>query len=143
MRLGRKLSIHAKTALSSSSNLLAVTATRSEPGHPDNGVWDNAIQFFNMQTSQALGEPVPVGADITAMAFSPDGRKLAVSTDEGVLLLYDLAVDALRQRACAVAGRKLDAAEWARYLGDRPRQEPCDAVAPTDLEASASGTPKH
>lgn len=69
-----------------------------------------------------------------AMAFSTDGNTLALGTDEGWdssrLGLWDVtALNSLRadpaQLGCTIAGRGLDADEWARFVPELPYRETC------------------
>jgi hypothetical protein len=46
---------------------------------------------------------------------------------------FDVDPDALIERACNIAGRKMTREEWHRYLPDRPYDPPCAAEAPSGL----------
>jgi WD40 repeat protein len=41
---------------------------------------DGTVSFWDSQTSRSAGPPLQVGAPVTWVAFSPDGRRLAVAT---------------------------------------------------------------
>jgi hypothetical protein len=56
----------------------------------------------------------------------PDGRQMALATDEGVQL-WDLDPAAWREAACRLAGRNLTREEWERYL---PNGEPYHVTCP-------------
>jgi DNA-binding SARP family transcriptional activator/WD40 repeat protein len=70
---------------------------------------------------------------ITALRFSSDGALLASGGQRGGIALHEVragataASEALSpiERACALAGRDLSAAEWARYFGDEPYRATC------------------
>jgi hypothetical protein len=58
---------------------------------------------------------------VTGIAFSPDGKTLAVSLDNIIILDGWSWLDL----ACQLAGRNLSQAEWKEYLGDIPYQKTC------------------
>ena len=55
-----------------------------------------------------IGEPL-LGhdAEVTALAFSPDGARLASADAEGTVLVWPVGVEAWKERACRMAGRPL------------------------------------
>jgi WD40 repeat protein len=79
----------------------------------------------------------PVGLDALrgdngtwTLRFSPDGRTLATGDGGGTLTLWDVTemsrlVSGTRAQACAVTGRGLDRAEWARYVPELPYRPTC------------------
>jgi WD40 repeat protein len=62
---------------------------------------------------------------ILSLAFSPDGRRLASGGHDDRALRWDLRVESWVRRACAIANRRLDEAEWARLVGDAPYEPSC------------------
>jgi WD40 repeat protein len=54
----------------------------------------------------------------TDVAFSPDGRKLAVAGWNTIL--WDVNFDSWQRRAAEIAGRNLTREEWSNYLPDEP-----------------------
>jgi WD40 repeat protein len=44
------------------------------------GNYDGTVTFWDSQTLRSAGPPLHVGAPVTSVAFSPDGRQLAVAT---------------------------------------------------------------
>ena len=68
------------------------------------------------------------------MAFAPNGRTLATGSVDGTVILCGLrdlsiVLDHPAERACRVAGRALDRAEWARYIPGLPYRNTCPAPA--------------
>ena len=63
---------------------------------------------------------------VSGLAFSPDGRSLAVTTTSGTLTVWDLNVNDWLAKACAIAGRELTRNEWVQYIGTlAPYQDTC------------------
>ena len=59
-------------------------------------------------------------------AFSPDGKRLAVSGVESLAMLWDIDPAVWRRRACAIAGRNLTREEWRLYLpAGKPYRTTC------------------
>lgn len=54
---------------------------------------------------------------VSGLAFSADGRTLAVTTNTGTLTVWDLNVNDWITDACTIAGRGLTRSEWAQYIG--------------------------
>lgn len=81
--------------------------------------------------SSADGRPIATlrghQAAVTALAFAQTAESLQLwSVDlDGLLLIWDVGQDRLPERACAVIGRNLTAAEWQRYAGDQPAPSGC------------------
>ncbi len=62
---------------------------------------------------------------VNGVAFSPDARLLATSSDDKTIILWNPDVAAARHRLCDMLGRDLTDDEWTTYLGDRPQQPVC------------------
>lgn len=67
---------------------------------------------------------------VVTFAFSPDGRTLAVSADNGNVNLWDLTDlnqvrDHAVQRACSITHGGLDRAEWDRRIPRLRYQDSC------------------
>ncbi|MFC4858106.1 hypothetical protein [Actinophytocola glycyrrhizae] len=62
---------------------------------------------------------------VVAVAFSEDGRSFATAATDGSWHVWDVAVDGVERRVCAVVSPRLGADEWERYLPDVPYQPVC------------------
>ncbi len=60
---------------------------------------DSSIALRDAQTGSELGEPL-LGhdAEVTALAFSPDGARLASADAEGTVLVWPVSVEAWKER---------------------------------------------
>lgn len=67
-------------------------------------------------------------ADSKNMAFSPDGRWLAVGSSNGSIHLLYLQSEDLIVEACSRLPRNLTKQEWRQYLGDAPYQATCPTL---------------
>ncbi|MGR0219469.1 nSTAND1 domain-containing NTPase [Agromyces sp. ZXT2-6] len=71
---------------------------------------------YDTASGEAIGEPFRSGGRaVMPAAIRPDGRELAVSTREGVVV-WNLDPDRQFDAVCRLAGRDLSEAEWRRYL---------------------------
>ena len=64
-------------ALSDDGSLLAVTN-------------EEQIELRNVETGHISGRPIPAGAHVGALRFSPDGHRLAIGTDDRRIVLWDI-----------------------------------------------------
>jgi WD40 repeat protein len=88
---------------------------------------DYTIRLWDVETGQPIGFPLTDHTDgVAGLALSPDGSTLFSSSMDGTVRAWDLDFDRLRARACAIAGRNLTQAEWARYLPDVPYEVTCE-----------------
>jgi WD40 repeat protein len=62
---------------------------------------------------------------VAAVTFSPDGGAFAVTGTDGALRVWDVSVDVVERRVCAVAAPRLEEDVWERYLPDVPYQPVC------------------
>jgi WD40 repeat protein len=85
------------------------------------------IRLWDVATGRQLGQSFVGHQDVAwAIAFSPDGNKLASSSRDGTIILWDLNRDSWMKRACDIANRNLSEVEWQQYLGDELYRETCD-----------------
>jgi hypothetical protein len=65
---------------------------------------------------------------VAVLAFGPDSRTLAATTDEGVATLWDLNVESAVSRICAGSSGVLTRQQWSRYVVPLPYDPPCAAT---------------
>jgi WD40 repeat protein len=83
--------------------------------------------LWNVATGRQLGQSLVGHHDVAwAITFSPDGKKLASSSRDGTIIVWDLDLDSWSRRACDIANRNLTEAEWQQYLGDEAYHETCN-----------------
>jgi WD40 repeat protein len=112
--------------LDPSGELVAVVTDSDKIQLIDVGAW----RVFDVPLGEQKGT-------VEAMAFSPDGRLLA-SAAKGDLVLWDVAIESWRDRACAIARRNLTPEEWERYVGNLPYSTSCpDTKKPTEIPLDA------
>jgi WD40 repeat protein len=79
---------------------------------------DRSVTLFDVASGVRLGAPITVADDaVNYIALSPDGKRLAVNSSEGVQI-WDLEPSHWTDAACRVAGRNLTREEWDTNIGD-------------------------
>ncbi len=99
---------------------------------------DNTIILWDLTdpaTPRELGPPHALTSTLVfTTRFSPKGNTLATISIDNTMTLWNLTgIKDLQghavERACAITGRGLNKAEWARYVPGLPYQETCAAAA--------------
>jgi WD40 repeat protein len=112
-----------------------IGVTTGQPWAVDNGhglgastALDGTLTLWETDRHLPLGTIVVPGAiEASYLVFDNAGRRLAVATSGGALSIVDVYLPSWINRACILAGRELDAAEWQRYIGkDRAQTLVCD-----------------
>jgi WD40 repeat protein len=69
---------------------------------------------------------------LISLSFTPDGKKLAIGTQDGAVLLWDLSLldkdtkaEQTLELACSLAQRNLTRSEWGQYFGTEPYRRTC------------------
>ena len=77
--------------------------------------------LFDATTRQRIdpGRLSLTHGDVTSLAFSPDGKTLAVADSSGVVWC-DVDLESWKRLARQVANRNLTRAEWKLYFPDTP-----------------------
>jgi WD40 repeat protein len=84
------------------------------------------IRLWDVATGRQLGQPLVGHHDVAwALTFSPDGKKLASSSRDGTIIVWDLGLESWIRRACDIANRNLTEAEWQLYLGNEAYHATC------------------
>jgi WD40 repeat protein len=97
---------------------LLVTATGSTPE-----LWDVTDPRRPSQLATLRSEQ---SQTVATVVFSPDGSAFAAAGADGALHVWDVSVDAVERRVCAVTQPRLGEDAWARYLPDVPYEPVCD-----------------
>jgi periodic tryptophan protein 2 len=76
------------------------------------GSWDKTVRVWNVFSRSHAVEPYQLGADVLALAFRPDGKEIAVSSLDGQVLFFDVALgkqtNVIEGRKDVSGGRKAD-----------------------------------
>jgi hypothetical protein len=87
--------------------------------------WDGALRLWDRASGRALGTPLEAHGDYTRSIAWLDREHLLTGSFIGGLIAWDMAPAHWAARACALAGRDLTPAEWARYLPGQPYRRTC------------------
>jgi DNA-binding SARP family transcriptional activator/WD40 repeat protein len=87
---------------------------------------DGTVKLWSTSSLQQEGAALNTDPGArTAAAFEPGGAGLLVVDDHGNGFTWPTSLPAWEQRACAVAGRNLNAAEWSQFLAGHAYQKVC------------------
>jgi len=97
------------------------------------GSYDGSIWLQDVTTRQPERPITTTSFPVYSLAFSPNGKTLASGIIDGTVRLWNVATPShsladatnLVRYLCALAGRPLTRAEWARYLPHVPYQPVC------------------
>jgi WD40 repeat protein len=87
--------------------------------------WDGALRLWDRASGRAIGPPLQTSGEYTRSIAWLDGAHLLTGSFPGLLVAWDMTPAHWADRACALAGRDLTAAEWARWLPDQPYRRTC------------------
>ena len=84
---------------------------------------DGVAQLWDIATHNPIGPPL--GKEVSALAFSPNGKTL-VTAGPGGTQLWDISPPSnLLSAVCAIAGGSLTRQEWSTYIPSEPFQRVC------------------
>jgi WD40 repeat protein len=87
---------------------------------------DDVIILWDVATQQPIGTPLTGHTDwVWSVVFNPDGQTLYSGSRDTTIRAWNISLEAWRGRACDIANRDLDAAEWARFFGAGDYQPIC------------------
>ena len=90
---------------------------------------DGAVRLWDVAAGRPLGgvlsgHVAPVGD----LAFAPSGTRLASVGLDGTVIVWDVSLEGWQARACAIANRNLDTAEWDQFFPGDPYEFTCPNV---------------
>ncbi|HSL44623.1 MAG TPA: hypothetical protein VK897_14395 [Anaerolineales bacterium] len=92
----------------------------------------DTVFLLNAETGEEISSLSSGGRTTLSLSFTPDGNWLAIGTEEGTILVWDLdllneglQVDSILTMACSRLTPNITDAQWQRYFGDLPRAEIC------------------
>jgi len=98
------------------------------------------VLLWDAATGEQLIPTLYVHGDaINSVDFTPDGRWLASTADNGSSVFWQIDMPSLLARACEIAGRDFSESEWKQFFGDDPFRVTCPGAAANDADALALG----
>jgi hypothetical protein len=86
---------------------------------------DGTVKLWDAETAQLLGSVQPLGARALVYAWFIGPGRVLIAVTTGEMFAWDTSGDAWEAHACAVAGRNLTTAEWAKLFPDRAYRATC------------------
>jgi len=91
---------------------------------PDGRILATGGTLWDVATGTRIGPNLAAGT-VPMTDPSPDGRRLLLTTPEGLVAVWDIDPESWAQRACALANRTLTTDEWDRFVPGRPYEPAC------------------
>jgi len=85
---------------------------------------DGQAQLWDLKTHELLSV-MSHGVSLSAVAFSPDGKRLATGDTEGTIKIWLVEIDDLIEIACNSLSRNLSQEEWLQYMDRLPYHQTC------------------
>ena len=86
---------------------------------------DGSVLRWDVASRALLGPPLLTGKETETMALSPDGRSVIIGSFDETAAQWRLDTRSWSERACRLANRNLDEAEWQDFMGDQPYHKVC------------------
>jgi DNA-binding SARP family transcriptional activator/WD40 repeat protein len=97
--------------------VIVTTSQVEEQAEFGAGSGSSAAQLWDAATLEPIGEPLAIGPKGAGYVDRNEtGTKAVIGSGGGIALVWDLDLGRWEAMACAIAGRNLTRAEWARYL---------------------------
>ncbi len=87
---------------------------------------DGSVLRWDVTSRELLGPPLLTGKETETMAISPDGRSVLIGSFDETAAQWRLDAHPWSERACRMADRNLDEAEWQYFMGEQPYRKVCD-----------------
>jgi WD40 repeat protein len=86
----------------------------------------DTIILWDVETHTPIGQfPTGSSMGINSVAFSPNGKILAVGNNGGVIILWDMDPESWIKKSCQRAGRNYTRVEWAQYFPNEEYRKTC------------------
>lgn len=84
---------------------------------------DTKMILLGFPSHDQIGAPFTITSNGEGLAFSPDGKLLAIASPD--LVVLDMTIDSWEKKLCALVKRNLSLADWQQFMGDVPYHRTC------------------
>jgi hypothetical protein len=81
--------------------------------------------LWDVATGTQIGPRLTAGSRRTYVDMSSDGRRLLMTSSNGVAAIWGIDPETWKERACKIANRTLTLQEWEQFLPGRPYDPAC------------------
>jgi WD40 repeat protein len=79
------------------------------------------LRLWDVATWQPLGPSLGAQLAGRCVAFSPNGKLLAVGRGDGTVVIWNIDLDSWGETLCSIANRNLSLDEWQQFIGPEVR----------------------